>query len=361
MRPRPHAPDFALRDSNLVDGFRRLRLRRLGIVAALAAGALVALALDLSTGPAHLALDRVLATLARPGIRAGAATAVDHVIVWQLRLPVAGMAALVGAALSVAGVEMQAILGNPLASPFTMGVSSMASLGAATAIVTGFAIPGLPGAAAISLAAFVFAAVSLGVLCLLVDAGAASAEKLTLFGVALVFSGNAAVTLIAFMATQDTLQQLLFWTLGNVARATPDRTLLMALVVAATVPFSLAAADDLTALRLGELRARSLGVDVRRLRLGSLLRVSLLAGTGVALVGVIGFIGLVGPHIARRLVGDDHRLLVPAAALVGAMLLSLASSVGKSAVPGVLIPVSIVTAFVGIPVFVALLLWARGR
>lgn len=341
---------------DLEAGYRRLRAGRIAVLAALGVCSLLALALDLAVGPAQYSAAQWVAALLHPG----AADSVVAVILWQLRFPIAIMAALVGAALSVAGTEMQATLGNPLASPFTMGVSSMASLGAAVAIVTNLGIPGIPSAWVVSASAFAFACASVWMLRLFAFAIGGSAETLTLVGVALVLTGNATVTLLAFMVTQDTLQQLMFWTLGNVARATPDRAALMAAVVAATLPFSLRAARDLTCMRLGEVRARSLGVDVGRLRFGVFTRVSLLAGTGVALVGVIGFVGLVGPHIARRLVGDDHRYLLPASALVGATLLSLASCVGKSIIPGVLIPVSIVTAFVGIPVFLLLLLWNRG-
>jgi iron complex transport system permease protein len=133
----------------------------------------------------------------------------------------------------------------------------------------------------------------------------------------------------------------------------------LAVVVALTAPFSFGAAHAMTAMRLGEDRARSFGIDVARLRFISLLRVSLLASTAVAFVGAVGFIGLVGPHIARLLLGEDHRFLLPASLLTGALIMSLASAASKALVPGVLMPVGIVTAVVGVPVF--LLLIFRGR
>ena len=127
------------------------------------------------------------------------------------------------------------------------------------------------------------------------------------------------------------------------------------------LPFSLASCWQMTALRLGEDRARSYGIDVVRLRFFSLLRVSLLASTAVAFVGTIGFVGLVGPHIARLLVGEDHRFFLPASALTGALVMSLASIASKMIVPGVLLPVGIVTAFVGLPVFFSLIYKQQGR
>ena len=122
------------------------------------------------------------------------------------------------------------------------------------------------------------------------------------------------------------------------------------------LPFSLKAAWPMTALRLGEERALTLGIDVGRLRFGALLRISLLAATAVAFVGTIGFIGLVGPHIARLLIGEDHRFFLPVSALVGALVMSLASIASKLIVPGVILPVGIVTALVGVPLFMSLLL-----
>src|SRR5690606_1878081 len=133
------------------------------------------------------------------------------------------------------------------------------------------------------------------------------------------------------------------------------------IVVAATVPFSLRAADAMTARRLGEDRARSFGVDVTRLRFASLFRISLLAATAVAFVGTIGFIGLVGPHIARLLIGEDHRFLLPASILTGAVVMSLSSIASKLIVPGVLVPVGIVTSLIGVPVFLILVFTRRQR
>lgn len=135
----------------------------------------------------------------------------------------------------------------------------------------------------------------------------------------------------------------------------------LALILALVAPWSYAARWKLTALRLGEDRARSFGINVGRLRFAALLRVSLLAATAVAFVGTIGFIGLVGPHIARLLIGEDHRFFLPASALAGALVMSLSSVAGKAMVPGVLVPVGIVTALVGVPVFVTLILARRER
>jgi len=126
------------------------------------------------------------------------------------------------------------------------------------------------------------------------------------------------------------------------------------------LPFSLRASWQMTTLRLGDERAATLGIDVARLRLGALLRISLLAATAVAFVGTIGFIGLVGPHIARMLIGEDHRFFLPVSALMGALIMSLSAIVSKQLIPGVVLPIGIVTAVVGVPLFMSLIL-KRGR
>ena len=331
--------------------------KRIALIVTLGVGMVVALFLDIATGPSNLPLSDVFAAIVDPE-SLGAST---QAIVREVRLPAALMAVLVGAALSLAGAEMQTILNNPLASPFTLGVSSAASLGAAIAIVLGVGIPFLPALWTIPFYAFVFAFASVLLLQVVARLRGSSVETLVLFGIALVFSFNAAVALVQFIASQEALQQLVFWTMGSLSRATWSNLGILALVVAAVVPFSLAASWRMTALRLGEDRARSFGVDAARLRFLSLMRVSLLAATSVAFVGTIGFIGLVGPHIARLLVGEDHRFFLPASVLTGALVMSAASVLSKLIVPGTLIPVGIVTALIGVPFFTILILSRRER
>jgi len=311
----------------------------------------LAFLLDIATGPSNLGLPEVIQGILAPDSLSTTA----QVIIWEVRLPYAVMAILVGAALSLAGTEMQTLLNNALASPFTLGVSSAASFGAALAIVLGFVVPGVSGHWAVSANAFVFAFGSVLMLQALARARGTGVETLTLFGIALVFTFNALVALLQFIASQEALQQLVFWSMGSLARSTWSKVQVLAVVLAIAAPFSLATAWQMTALRLGEDRARSFGVRVRRLRFFALLRVSVLAATAVAFVGTISFIGLVGPHIARLLVGEDHRFLLPVSMVSGALILSLSSVASKTLVPDVLLPVGVVTALIGIPFFLALI------
>jgi iron complex transport system permease protein len=309
--------------------------------------------LDIGTGALDLGLLEVMRGLFSPDLLQPQ----ERVVIWDVRLPVALMAPLVGASLALAGTEMQTILNNPLASPFTLGVSSAAAFGASLTIVLGISIPFVPAQFVIAANAFLFAFGSVLLLYALA-ARSGGVEIVVLFGIAFVFTFNALVALIQFVASADALQQLVFWGMGNLTVSTWISVASLAAVFAVVVPFSFAASSKMTALRFGEERALSIGVDTARLRLFSMIRISLLAATSVAFVGTIGFVGLVGPHIARLIVGEDHRFLLPASALCGALLMSCASLVSKVAVPGIILPVGIVTSLVGLPVFF-MLIWKR--
>jgi iron complex transport system permease protein len=278
-----------------------------------------------------------------------------NAIVHGLRLPIAIMAVLVGAALGVSGAVMQTVLNNPLASSYTLGISAGAGFGAALAILLGAYLP-VPDSWAVPLSAFVFA----GIACaLVVGAGqirGASPELLVLAGIACLFLFQALQSLLQFLASPEALQQIVFWLFGSLTRASLPKAGLVAAVLAVLMPLLLRDAWRLTALQLGDERARALGVRVDGLRLRALVAVSLLTGAAVAFVGTIGFIGLVAPHVARMLVGADQRHMLPASALFGAVLLSAASVVSKLLVPGTIFPVGIMTALIGVPFFAWLML-----
>ena len=337
--------------------YQRVLRRRLLWIGVLLLAILASLLLDFTLGPAGLSLETLWHALREPAsVDAG-----TRIIVWDIRLPYALMAMMVGAALGLAGAEMQTILNNPLASPFTLGVSSAAAFGAALAIVLGIGIPGIADQWFISANAFVFALFAALMLDGISRLTQVSSSGVVLFGIALVFTFNALVSMMQFIATEDTLQGLVFWTMGSLARASWDKLGVLSAALLVLLPFSLRSSWKLTALRLGEDRAVSFGIDVRRLRLTTLLRISILSALAVAFVGPIGFIGLVAPHIARLMFGEDHRFYLPASALIGALVLSIASVVSKNIVPGVIVPVGIVTSLVGVPFFLSIILRHRGN
>ncbi len=344
-------------DAGVMGRYQHILRHRLLMMGALALAILGSLLLDFTMGPSGLSLSSLWQTLLDPA----AADAGTRVIVWDIRLPYALMAVVVGFALGLAGAEMQTILNNPLASPFTLGVSSAAAFGAALAIVLGIGIPGIPDQWFISANAFIFALFAALMLDGITRWTRVATSGVVLFGIALVFTFNALVSMMQFIASEDTLQGLVFWTMGSLARASWDKLGILFGVFAVLLPLSMMSSWKLTALRLGEDRAMSFGIDVRRLRLATLLRISILSALAVAFVGPIGFIGLVAPHIARMIFGEDHRFYLPASALIGALVLSMASVASKNLVPGVIIPVGIVTSLVGVPFFLSIILRHRGN
>ncbi|CAI1538159.1 Probable ABC transporter permease protein HI_1471 [Serratia liquefaciens] len=344
-------------DVNAMGRYHHILRHRLLMMGVLALAIMGSLLLDFTMGPSGLSLSSLWQTLIDPA----AADAGTRVIVWDIRLPYALMAVVVGFALGLAGAEMQTILNNPLASPFTLGVSSAAAFGAALAIVLGIGVPGIPDQWFISANAFIFALFAALMLDGITRWTQVATSGVVLFGIALVFTFNALVSMMQFIASEDTLQGLVFWTMGSLARASWDKLGILLGVFVVLLPLSMMSSWKLTALRLGEDRAVSFGIDVRRLRLTTLLRISILSALAVAFVGPIGFIGLVAPHIARMIFGEDHRFYLPASALIGALVLSMASVASKNLIPGIIIPVGIVTSLVGVPFFLSIILRHRGN
>ncbi|MEC7815804.1 MAG: iron ABC transporter permease [Pseudomonadota bacterium] len=344
-------------DKTLAGAYQRFVWRRLVCLLGLAVSALTALLVDIASGPSMLGLLDVVQGLWNPAqLDPG-----TRVIIEDIRLPYALMAVAVGACLGLAGAEMQTVLNNPLASPYTLGVGAAATLGASLVIAFNLSVFGLAAHVLLPLSAFVFAAMASLLILLLSRTLGASVNAVVLFGIALLFGINAVVGLIQFVSDAESVQQIVFWTMGSLARASMDNVVIVAGVLAVCLPFSLRNAWAMTLLRSGEEQARSLGIRVERLRLIVLMRVSLLTAVAMAFVGEIGFIGLVAPHIARLMLGEDHRLLLPGSALAGALLLSLSSIASKLLVPGVVLPVGIVTALVGIPLFLALIVGRSRR
>lgn len=337
--------------------YRALVRRRVALLAGLGAMLAFSLVADLALGPARYSPGEVVAALL--GLEGPVAVSV---VVWEIRLPVALMAVVVGAALSVSGAQMQTVLNNPLASPFTLGISAAAGFGAALGFVLGVSLlPSGWSAWTIPANAFLCAMGCAVLIHLLSQRRGMGTETVVLLGIALVFTFNAALAALEFIASEQALAAVVFWTMGSLGRTTWPKLAVAAAVLAVAWPLLARQAWALTALRLGEQKAASFGIAVGRLRLRTILLVSAVASVTVAFVGTIGFIGLVGPHIARMMVGEDQRFFLPASALAGAAVLSAASVLSKAVVPGLILPIGIVTALVGVPFFFSLILGTRSR
>lgn len=337
--------------------YRTLIRRKKLILVALGLVLAVSIIADLALGPARYAMaDVVLALAGSPDVPHQV-----RVVIWDIRMPVALMAVVVGAALSAAGAQMQTILANPLASPFTLGISAAASFGASLALVFGIGLVPFAIEYVVSVNALVMAMAAALFIHLMSQKRGVTVETIVLLGITLVFTFNALLALVQFLASEQALAAVVFWTMGSLTRATWPKLAINSLVLAVSLPLFFRRAWALTALRLGEDKAASFGVNVRRLRLETMMIVSVLAAVPVAFVGTIGFVGLVGPHVARMLIGEDQRFFLPASALAGAAMLSLTSVISKSLIPGSIIPIGIITALVGVPFLFSLIMTTRRR
>lgn len=340
--------------AQIVADHKRTVVQRCAIILGLIVAAVVAFVVSTIVGPVDLSVGDVVAGIFEPS----SLTERDYTVLWKLRLPMSVMALLVGMALALAGAQMQTILGNPLAEPFTLGISAAAAFGGAAAIVLGWTVIGQPQ---FNLAATAWAAAMLATTIIVVAAvvRGASAETMILLGIGLVFLFQALLALIQYRATTEALQQIVFWTMGSLTRATWIANGVIGIALALAVPLFMVLSWQLTALRLGDARARALGVNVTRLRVVVLIAVSLLAATAVAFCGIIGFVGLVGPHVARMLVGEDQRYFMPASMAAGALMLSASHAASLLIIPGLAMPIGIITALIGVPFFIVIVMAGR--
>ncbi|MBR4697028.1 MAG: iron ABC transporter permease [Candidatus Methanomethylophilaceae archaeon] len=278
---------------------------------------------------------------------------VDYVI-WELRLPTVVVGIIAGAALSVCGVAMQSILKNPLADPYTTGVSSGAGFGATLAIVAGATIA--DSEYAIVANAFLFSLIPTAVIMLITKLRGASPTTMIMAGIAVMYVFNAASTLMKLWGDPDSLAAILEWQVGSIGGIKWTSIPLMFVATVAGVVAIQLLSRKLNVLSVGDDGAKALGIDVNRLRLVIMLVVALLAATIVSFTGLIGFVGLIAPHMVRIVIGADNRYLVPISAVLGAVILLAAEIAGKVLLSPAVIPVGVLTSFLGGPVFLWLLL-----
>ncbi len=278
-------------------------------------------------------------------------------IVWLIRLPRVLLAGLVGSGLAAVGVAMQATVRNPLADPYILGTSSGASVGAVLVIVLGlnFFDP-----YSLSAMAFVGAVGSFILVFLLAQSsGRISPTRLILAGVALAYILSAITSFILFMGDDRDFREVLFWMLGTLAGAKWEFLTLPAIALALGVGILLLQARSMNALLMGDETATALGVDPQKFRRQLLVLAALLTGVMVAVSGAIGFVGLMMPHIVRLVVGSDHRRVLPASVLLGAVFLIWVDVGARTVVQPEELPVSVITALVGAPFFLWLLRWRK--
>jgi iron complex transport system permease protein len=311
---------------------------------------------------------RVIAILAgQLGVDfAAGGDAVQSTVVLSIRLPRALLAVLVGAALGVSGAALQGLFRNPMADPGLIGVSTGSALAAAAAIVLGAAVvPHLPAelnALMLPIAAFAGGALTTFIVYIIASReGRTEVATMLLAGIALNAITAAGIGLLVFISDDQQLRDLQFWLLGGLGGVTWERLLPTAPFIIMPTVALLLLARQLNAMLLGEAEARHLGFDVQRCKRWIIIMVALAVGASVALTGVIGFIGLVVPHLIRLMVGPDHRVLMPASIVLGASLLLVADLFARTMVLPAELPVGILTSCIGGPFFIWLLMRNRGQ
>jgi iron complex transport system permease protein len=314
-------------------------MRAAPLILLLAAASLAAIAASLALGSSGIDA---------PWARLAAGDALMQTIVWELRLPRALAAFGTGVVLALSGVLMQALLRNPLADPYVLGVSGGAAVGALGLMLTGAAGLAVDAGAAVG----AFGAMLL-VFAVAHGAGGWTTTRLLLTGVVVAAGCGAIVSLLLSLSDDLRLRGMLFWLLGDFGYVrTPWWLLGLAL---AAIPACLLAARPLDALARGELQARLLGVPVRALRITIYVAASVLTAAAVTTAGSIGFVGLVTPHLVRLAVGSSHRAVIPAAALAGGALLVTADLLARTVVAPRQLPVGALTALIGVPLFLAMM------
>lgn len=328
------------------------------IVLALVALAL-GLAISLSLGAAGVPLPAVAKTLL--GISVSKRF---DIIVWNIRMPQALAAVVAGAGLSVAGGAMQSILRNPLGSPFTLGISQAAAFGAAFSVMilgsgvmqsTNIGSVTISNPFVTSLSAYVCSMLAAGVIIVVARMRGATPEVMVLTGVALGAMFTAGTMFLQYFADDVQLAAMVFWTFGDVARASWTELGLLAGITGLCSAFLLFRSWDYNAIDAGDETAKGLGVRVERVRMTGMLVASLISAVTVSFLGIIGFVGLVVPHMVRRIIGGDNRFLMPAAVICGSLLLLISDTAARLMLAPHVLPVSVLTAFMGAPVFIYLI------
>jgi iron complex transport system permease protein len=315
-------------------------------------------------GSSHLSFIDGLKAL----IRQGAENNIR--IIWNIRIPRVIAAAVAGAGLAVAGLIMQTNLNNSMASPSTLGVSNAAVFGANLSIIAfagGFLSTGnnvsnyATGANpyATSLMAFIFSVISILIILGLCKVRSFHPGVVVLAGIALGAVWTAATTILQFYATDVGLSAAVIWNFGDLGRATYKTDLIMSIVVVLSLVFFMIMSWRFNALLSGDAAAKSMGIDVEKLRFTSMLLASVITAVCVSFLGIIGFVGIICPHITKKLLGQDHRFSIPATALTGCILLLLADTLSRSIGNGSALPVGAITSLLGAPFFVAIILSRR--
>jgi iron complex transport system permease protein len=313
---------------------------------------LVVFIFSINVGSYRISLNDIIKILF-DGIGGSPRTDDAFLVIWRIRLPRLIMALLAGFGLAVCGSVMQSVLDNPMASPFTLGISSGASFGAALAIL--YNISFIQGQLFIVFNAFIFALITSIIVFSFSSRYNASPETMVLTGIGLAYFFSALTILLEYFSSPEAVYNLQFWIHGSLGKATWSKISLIAILQLISIPVLLLQALNLDIMAYGEDQATSLGVNVRNTRLVSAGLVSLVAACIVCFTGVIGFVGLVSPHIARILLGNKNRQVMFFGGIIGALTLLLADLASSMVMPPLILPIGAITSLLGAPFFIFLI------
>jgi iron complex transport system permease protein len=314
----------------------------------------IAILIALAIGSANLSISEVIDQIVN-----------QSGIAWSIRFPRVLVAVVAGAMLAVSGTVMQCILKNPLSEPYTLGLSQAAAFGAAFAIVildAGNMFSNTKDAVvvsnqyAVTLCAFLFSLISTAVVLVLTRLTRVSPEAIVLSGVVMGSVFAAARTAIQYFANEIQLASIVYWTFGDLTRITLDNLVLITVVSLPVLIYFIYNRWNYNAIDAGIDTASSLGVNVNRHIIVGMVLSSLVAALIVSLMGVIGFVGLLAPHMVRRVIGSDHRFVIPASVLVGALILLVSDTLARTIISPLVLPVGVITSFLGGPLFLAILI-----
>ena len=307
---------------------------------------ITAMAVGLATGASGIGLGEVLSSLFTD-------TGRSYSIIWELRLPRVLMAALVGFSLGLAGAVFQAILRNPLAAPFTLGIGSAAGFGAVCVMLFS---GGQQESWRTAGGAFVFSLISAVFILAVAKMKRASSETMILTGIAQMFLFSSLTSFLQYIGTMEQVYNIVFWFFGSLSKVGWKEIGCATAMIFLPLPPLLWRAWDFNLLAAGDESAVALGVNVERLRMWGVIAASLVTAGGICFTGVIGFVGLVAPHITRMVIGNDHQFLLPGSGLTGALVVVVADTLGRTLWAPQVIPLGIVTSFIGVPFFFYLLM-----
>lgn len=356
--PAPASADQSSSGETMAANYHRYVYKKILFIIGCVVAAILVFAFAATYGSSNISIMDVYATIWNHFFNEEALDPYADWVIFTIRLPRICAGLIAGMSLGVAGAAMQSMMKNPLADPYTTGISSGASFGATLAIGLGITVGGA-GDAGLILTAFVFALIPAAVIILVSSLKHTSAATMILAGIAVMYLFNAATTVIKLGLSDQSLSAVFNWTVGDLSGTTWDDCKVMVIFTIVGTIILWALSKKLNILITGDKNAKALGLDAHKLRILLLILISLMAASIVCFTGIIGFVGLVAPHIVRIFLGSDNRYLIPASAVFGAVLLMVADLISRWIIAPTFLPVGVITAFIGCPMFMYLLIKSK--